>query len=48
MVRCCKLLGVRSFVFEAWSWSGNNVPVNLYQMNITLCVDKKGQGPSPG
>lgn len=25
--------------------SGNDLPVNLYQMNVTLCPDRKGQGP---
>ena len=45
MVSCGKLLGVRSFVLEVRSRSGNHVPVNLYQMNIILCSDKKGKGP---
>ena len=45
MVSCCRLLGVRSFVLEVQSWSGNNVCVNLYQMNVILCPDKKGQNP---
>lgn len=45
MVSCCKLLDVRSFVFAVWPWSGNYVPVNLHQMNVILCLDKKGQGP---
>ena len=45
LVSCCKLLGVRSFVLEVRSWSGNNVPVNLHQTNVILCSDKKGQGP---
>ena len=40
-----KLLGVRSFVLEVRSWSGNNVPVNFCQTNVFLCPDKKGQGP---
>ena len=38
MVGCCRLLEVRS-------WSGNDVPVNLYQMNVILCPDQKGQSP---
>ena len=42
-VGCCRLLGVRSFVFEVWSRSGNDVPINLYQMNVILCPDQKGQ-----
>ena len=45
VVGCCRLLGVRSFVFEVWSWSGNVVAVNLYQVNVILCPDKKGQTP---
>ena len=45
MVSCCRLLGVRFFVLEVRSWSGNDVLVILYQMNVILCSDKKGQGP---
>ena len=45
MVGWCRRLGVRSFVFEVWSWLGNDVPINLYQMNVILCPDKKGQNP---
>ena len=45
MVSCYRLLGVRSFVLEVQSWSGNNVCVNLYQMNIILCPDQTGQSP---
>ena len=45
MVSGCKLLGVRSFVPEVRSQSGNDVPVNLHQTNVILCSDKKGQGP---
>ena len=26
------------------SWSGNNVPINLYQTNTIFCSGKKGQG----
>ena len=57
MVSCCRLLGVRSFFLEVWSWSSDDVPVNLYQMNVILCPVKKArsqgtaftlQGPSPG
>lgn len=40
-----QLLGVRAFVIKVRSWSGNNVPVNLYQTNVILCPEKKGQGP---
>ena len=45
MLSSCKLLGVRSFVSEVRSRSGNDVPVNLHQTNVILCSDKKGQGP---
>lgn len=45
MVSCCRLLGVRFFVLEVRSWSGNDVLVILYEMNVILCSDKKGQGP---
>ena len=45
MVSCCRLLGVRSFVLEVKSRSGHHVPINLYQTNVILCSDKKGQGP---
>ena len=43
MVSCYRLLGVRSFVLEVRSWSGNDVPENLYQMNVILSPDQKGQ-----
>ena len=43
MVSCYRLLGVRSFVLKVRSWSDNDVPENLYQMNIILCLDQKGQ-----
>ena len=45
LVSCWKLLGVRSFVLEVGSWSGHDVPVNVHQTNVSLCSDKKGQGP---
>ena len=45
MVSCYRLLGVRSFVVEVRSQSGNRVPVNLCQANVFLCSHKKGQGP---
>ena len=45
MVSCYKLLGLSSFVSEVRSWPGNNFPVNLYQTNVILYFDKKGQGP---
>ena len=43
MVSCCRVLSVRSFVPEVRSWSANDNPVNLYQMNGILCLDKKGK-----
>ena len=45
MVGCCRLLRVRSFVLEVRSRSGNDVPVSLYQMDVIICPDKKGQSP---
>ena len=45
MLSCWKLLGVRSSVLEIRSKSGNDVPINLHQTNVTLCSDKKGKGP---
>ena len=44
MVSCCRLLGVRSLVLQVRSWSGSDDLVNLYQMNVILCADKKEQG----
>ena len=43
VVSCCRLLDVRSLVPEVRSWSSNDVPINLYQMNVILCPDQKGQ-----
>ena len=40
MVGCCRLLSVRSFVLEVRSWSGNDVPVSLYQMDVIICPGK--------
>ena len=34
MVSCYRFLGVISFVLKVRSWSGNNVPIYLYQMNV--------------
>ena len=45
MVSCYKLIGVRSFILEVRSWSGNAAPLNLYQRNGILCLDRKGQRP---
>ena len=42
---CCKLLGVKSFVLEVRSWSGNNVSVNPYQMNVYSLSWQEKQGP---
>ena len=36
MVSCGKLSGVRFFVLEVRSWSGNDVPVNLYRMLFSI------------
>ena len=38
-----KVLSVSSFFIEVRSWSGNDNPVNLYRMNVILCLDKKGK-----
>ena len=43
MVSCCRVLSVRSFVPEVRSWSDNDNPVNLYQLNVILCLEKKGR-----
>ena len=43
VVSYCRLLGVIHFVLKVRSWSGNDVPINLYQMNVILCPDKKEQ-----
>ena len=32
-------------LLKSGSQSGNDVPVNLYKMNVILCPDKKGQSP---
>ena len=46
MVSCWRLLSVRTFVLEVWLWSGNDVPVPLYQVNVMLCPEQKGQSPN--
>ena len=38
-----RLLGVIPFVLKVRSWSDNDVPIKLYQVNVFLCPDKKGQ-----
>ena len=45
MVSCCKLLGVRAFLLEVRSQSGNDLLVTLYQTNVILCSNKKRQAP---
>ena len=45
VVSYCRLLGIRCFVLEVWSWSDNDVSVNLYQMNVILCPNQKEQSP---
>ena len=45
MGSCCKGLSVRVFALQVRSWSGDHVPINLHQMNVILCPDKKGQVP---
>ena len=37
VVSCYRLLGFISFVLKVRSWSCNNVPVYLYQMNVIFC-----------
>ena len=34
---CYRILGVTFFVLKVRSWSGNNVPIYLYQMNAIFC-----------
>ena len=43
MVSCCKLLGVRTFVLEVRSWSGNDVPVNLHQIKLFPVLTRTGK-----
>ena len=46
VVSSYRLLGVTSFVLKVRSWSGNNVPIYLYQMNVIFCHScplKRGQ-----
>ena len=33
--------GVRTFVLEVRSWSGNDFPVNLYKTSAILCSDQE-------
>ena len=37
VVSCCRLLIVTSLVLKVRSWSGKNVPIYLYQMNVIVC-----------
>ena len=46
VVSCYRILAVTSFVLKVRSWSGNNVPIYLYQMNVVFyysCPVKRGQ-----
>ena len=46
VVSCYRLLGVISFVLKVRSWSGNNVPIYLYQRKVIFCLScpvKRGQ-----
>ena len=46
MVSCYRIFAVTSFVLKVRSWSGNNVPIYLYQMNVVFyhsCPVKRGQ-----
>ena len=38
VVSSYRLLGVTSFVLKVMSWSGNNVPIYLYQINVFFSV----------
>ena len=45
-VSCYRILGVTSFALKVRSWTGNNVPLYLYQMNVVFyhsCPVKRGQ-----
>ena len=41
----CKLPGVRSFVLEVRSWSGNDVSVNFHQRMLLSVLTRKGKVP---
>ena len=46
VVSSYRLLGVTSFVLKVMSWSGNNVPIYLYQVSLIFyhsCPVKRGQ-----
>ena len=46
VVSSYRLLGVTSFVLKVMSWSGNNVPIYVYQMNVVFyhsCPVMRGQ-----
>ena len=47
VVSCYRILAVTSFVLKVRSWSGNNVPIYLYQINVVFfyhsCPVKRGQ-----
>ena len=38
VVSCYRILAVTSFVLKVRSWSGNNVPIYLYQMNVVFFI----------
>ena len=42
MGSCCKHLSVKAFALQVRSWSGNQVPINLHQMNVILWQEKPG------
>ena len=37
VVSCYRRLGVTSLVLKGRSWSGNNIPIYLFKMNIIFC-----------
>ena len=38
VVSCYRILAVTSFVLKVRSWSGNNVPIYLYQINVVFFI----------
>ena len=38
VVSCYRILAVTPFVLKVRSWSGNNVPIYLYQMNVVFFI----------
>ena len=46
VVSCYRIFAVTTFVLKVRSWSGNNVPIYLYQMNVVFyhyCPVMRGQ-----